>query len=82
VAGGLVGVFLDKLTARWGATVANLCLPLLVLPAYAGMLFFMILLYRSWKRNGGDAAYTPPAYAAADSFQGEEIPVTVAEDSL
>lgn len=60
VAGMIVGAFLDMLTARWGSRAAYCCLPLWFLPAYVMMLFFMIKLYGSWQRYGGDEAYIPP----------------------
>jgi hypothetical protein len=58
--GLLVGVYLDVIKRFWGAKVAYFCLPLWNLLFYSLMLFFMIKLYRSWKRYGGDESYIPP----------------------
>jgi Na+/melibiose symporter-like transporter len=59
-AGTVAGLFLDLLTARWGKEVAYRCLPIWFMGAFAVMFFFLVLLYRSWKRYGGDDAYVPP----------------------
>jgi MFS family permease len=60
LAGGLVGGYLDILTAHWNKDIAYRCIPFWNLAAYCLTLFAMIQLYRSWKRHGGDDAYIPP----------------------
>ncbi|HKB90658.1 MAG TPA: MFS transporter [Opitutaceae bacterium] len=60
VAGVLVGVFLDAITAHWDAKTAYCSLPLWNMMAYALALFAIIKLYRSWQRYGGDSAYYAP----------------------
>ncbi|MGB8355385.1 MAG: MFS transporter [Chthoniobacteraceae bacterium] len=67
VAGMLVGGYLDVLTSFFGARTAYCCLPLWSLTAYAGVLFCVIKLYRSWMRYGGDEAYVPPVPSSAGS---------------
>jgi len=60
LAGLLIGVYLDVLTAHWGSRVAYCLLPLWYLPGAALMLFFMVKLFRSWQRYGGDETYIAP----------------------
>jgi maltose/moltooligosaccharide transporter len=60
LSGMATGYFLDKLKDRFGEQFAYFCLPIWPLIFYSGMLVVMILLYRSWKRYGGDESYVPP----------------------
>ncbi|MDD5348722.1 MAG: MFS transporter [Chthoniobacteraceae bacterium] len=74
VAGVLVGVYLDILTARWGARTAYCCLPFWNLSAHCLMLFSIVKLYRSWKRYGGDDAYVPPIPGTLEGKNGSPVP--------
>jgi len=58
--GVLVGIFLDVLTRWLGQQRAYICIPLWNFFYMIVALAATILLYRSWKRYGGDAAYLPP----------------------
>jgi maltose/moltooligosaccharide transporter len=60
VTGVAVGLFLDRLKDVVGEKTAYFCLPLWSMVFYMLMLVCMILLYRSWKRQGGDDNYVPP----------------------
>jgi MFS family permease len=60
VGGALVGWFLDILTHHLGRDTAFRLLPLWFLGSYLLMLYATLVLYRSWKRHGGDDAYVAP----------------------
>jgi maltose/moltooligosaccharide transporter len=60
VTGMAVGVYLDKLKDLFGEKTAYFCLPFWSMIFYVPMLVFMILLYRGWKRQGGDEHYVAP----------------------
>jgi MFS family permease len=61
IIGGLIlGAMLDFLKANYGARTAFVSLPIWHFLSYAIMLVGTILLYRSWKRYGGDTSYIPP----------------------
>ena len=56
----LAGAYLDVLTKFFGERTAYCLIPAWTF-VFSGMaLFFMVLLYRSWRRHGGDKSYTPP----------------------
>lgn len=59
-AGVLVGLYLDCITAHWGADVAYACMPIWNLCSYLLVLWAVIKLYRSWKEYGGDESYSAP----------------------
>ena len=66
VAGVLSGAWLDWLQGRQTVPLYQYrYLPMWVSGSHALCLFFLVLLYRSWKRLGGDAAYQPPREKAA-----------------
>jgi MFS family permease len=73
LAGVLVGVYLDVITAHWGANIAYRCLPLWNLAAYSLTLFSVMKLYGSWKRHGGDDAYAPPGPSLETAVDPESV---------
>jgi hypothetical protein len=54
------GIGLDILGNHVGKDRAYLFLPIWQMLCFAGMLVSVVLLYRSWKRYGGDEHYVPP----------------------
>jgi maltose/moltooligosaccharide transporter len=60
VMGFLSGFYLDLMKKFVGEKNAYFYLPFWWFVFYGLMLFFSILLYRSWKRYGGDNDYVPP----------------------
>jgi MFS family permease len=60
VTGILVGVFLDTIKNWKGERIAYFCLPLWNMFFFGLALFFLIHLFKSWNKLGGDLAYVPP----------------------
>ena len=67
MSGIIIGLFFDVMKGWRGAEAAYRTLPFVFLFFYALMLLGVALLYRSWKRYGGDTDYVPPASRACDS---------------
>jgi hypothetical protein len=60
--------------AIWGKDYCYRLIAIWNIPFLCLGLLFMILLYREWKRLGGDTAYVPP-----DSTPPQGFPVLVSE---
>lgn len=58
--GAMAGVFLDIITHWVGKKHAYFYIPVWQFVFSLPSLWFLIMLYRSWKRHGGDAGYLPP----------------------
>jgi maltose/moltooligosaccharide transporter len=69
--GGLGGAFISFLKHFLGERTAYCLIPVWVLFFNALALVFMVLLYRSWKRYGGDAHYVPPLPAHLQHNAGQ-----------
>ncbi len=69
--GTLTGAYFDLMTKFWGESISYRTLPIFNGVALLLVLVFIYLLYRSWKRYGGDKAYVPPIPAS-----GSEAPQT------
>ncbi len=60
-AGGLIGLWLDWMKAHEGAPLFHYrFLPLWVICCYVLTVLFMLLLYKEWKRLGGENHYVAP----------------------
>ena len=83
VGGAMLGLFLDILARHVGREVAYRYLPLWYLGSYLLMLYATLVLFRSWKRYGGDAAYIAPLPAVVEPPAFPVLPpVTPAEPML
>jgi MFS family permease len=60
VGGILLGMILDWIAMKTSKRTAFACLPFWYFASYCVMLAGAVLLYRSWKRHGGDESYVPP----------------------
>ncbi len=58
--GVLGGAYLDIMTAHFGEKTAYACIPFWSFVFSAFAVYFLIKLYSSWKRYGGDESYVPP----------------------
>jgi len=67
VAGTLIGVYLDLLTKFFSQRVAYCCMGLWSATAYGIALVALILLYRSWQKQGGDQHYVAPLPPETDA---------------
>jgi MFS family permease len=67
--GALAGLFFDIVNKQFGPKVGYCLMPLWQILFTTLALFFMIKLYRSWKRYGGDEAYVPPIPETSESKQ-------------
>lgn len=60
IGGSIAGIFLDMVTGWVGKERAYLYIPVWHFVFGLPCLICVILLYRSWKKYGGDEAYVPP----------------------
>ena len=69
--GALAGAFLDMMTRWVGKDHAYFYIPVWQLAFGVPSIILLFLLYRSWQRHGGDAAYVPPVPAFDPVYPGE-----------
>jgi MFS family permease len=71
----IVGGLFDLLKNKFGDQKAFAFLPLIQGTFLSGMLVAILLLYRSWKRHGGDRSYVPPMSGDESSPRGFSVEV-------
>ncbi len=74
--GSFGGVYLDYLTKYYGENTAYACIPFWSFTFSLLAVFFLVKLYRSWLRYGGDESYIPPipAHSRAEVLAHSEPP--------
>jgi MFS family permease len=75
--GFLAGLFFDIVNKQFGPKIGYCLMPLWQMFFTAIALFFMIKLYRSWKKYGGDEHYVPPLPETAEEKQARTAPASV-----
>jgi hypothetical protein len=69
IGGVLIGVFLDTLGHWVGKQQAYYYVPAWVLFFSIPSFYFLLKVYQSWKRHGGDDAYVAPVLESKNAFQ-------------